>query len=231
MQISKQLVLPVYLMLGFSPAVLADLSSTITLSSNYLFNGITLTEDDPALQPSLDWVSDAGWYVGTWGSNVSFVENTDREVDFYAGYYTDLGSNWALDLGVAHYTYYGSSDSSAFDYPEAYIKMSYADTKLSYWYAKDYFGAGGGHYIVMLTQNIQLTEGMTLVLSGDRSTSTDTDKFLRDNDGTYHHWRVALIGDWLGAKWTAAFDDTDLELDNLGEPTFSLSVAKTFNWL
>ncbi len=231
MQISKQLVLPVYLMLGFSPAVLADLSSTVTLTSNYLFNGITLTEDDPALQPSLDWVSEAGWYVGTWGSNVSFVENTDREVDFYAGYYTDLGSNWALDLGVAHYTYYGSSDSSAFDYPEAYIKMSYGGTKLSYWYAKDYFGAGGGHYIVMLTQNIQLTEGMTLVLSGDRSTSTDTDKFLRDNDGTYHHWRVALIGDWLGAKWTAAFDDTDLELDNLGEPTFSLSVAKTFNWL
>lgn len=231
MRISKHLVVPACLMLGFSPAVLADLSSTITLSSNYLFNGITLTQDDPALQPSLDWVSDSGWYAGTWGSNVSFVENTDREIDFYTGYYTDLGNNWALDLGIAHYTYYGSSDSSAFDYPEAYIKVSYGDTKLSYWYAKDYFGAGGGHYIVMLTQVVQLTEGLTLTLSGDRSTSTDTSKFMRDNDGTYHHWRVALSSEWLEAKWTAAFDDTDLELDDLGEPTFSLSVAKTFNWL
>lgn len=231
MRISKHLVVPACLMLGFSPAVLADLSSTITLSSNYLFNGITLTQDDPALQPSLDWVSDSGWYAGTWGSNVSFVENTDREIDFYTGYYMDLGNSWALDLGIAHYTYYGSSDSSAFDYPEAYIKVSYGDTKLSYWYAKDYFGAGGGHYIVMLTQNVQLTDGLLLILSGDRSTSTDTSKFLRDNDGTYHHWRVALVSEWLGAKWTAAFDDTDLELDDLGEPTFSLSVAKTFNWL
>ena len=231
MQISKHLVVPVYLMLGFSPAALANLSSTVTLSSNYLFNGITLTQDDAALQPSLDWVSDSGWYLGTWGSNVSFVENTDREIDFYTGYYSDLGNNWALDLGIAHYSYYGSSDSSAFDYPEAYIKVSYGDTKLSYWYAKDYFGAGGGHYIVMLTQTVQLSEGLTLTLSGDRSTSTDTTKFLRDNDGTYHHWRVALSSEWFGAKWTAAFDDTDLELDDLGEATFSLSVAKTFNWL
>ncbi len=231
MQFSKHLAVPAYLMLGFSPAALADLSSTVTLSSNYLFNGITLTQDDPALQPSLDWVSDSGWYLGTWGSNVSFVENTDREIDFYTGYYTDLGNNWALDLGIAHYTYYGSSDSSAFDYPEAYIKVSYGDTKLSYWYAKDYFGAGGGHYILMLTQNVQLTDELSLTLSADRSTSTDTSKFLRDNDGTYHHWRVALISEWSGAKWTAAFDDTDLELDDLGEPTFSLSVAKTFNWL
>jgi uncharacterized protein (TIGR02001 family) len=231
MQLTKHSVFPCLLLLIQSSAALADLSSTVTLSSNYLFNGITLTQDDPALQTSLDWVSESGWYVGTWGSNVSFVENTDLEVDFYTGYYTDLGSNWALDLGIAHYSYYGSSDSSAFDYPEAYIKVSYGDTKLSYWYAKDYFGAGGGHYIVMLTQNVQLTEGLSLILSGDRSTSTDTDKFLRDNDGTYHHWRVALASEWLGAKWTAAFDDTDLELNDLGEATFSLSVAKTFNWL
>jgi uncharacterized protein (TIGR02001 family) len=231
MRMSKCIVIPSFVMLVLSPAALANLSSTVTVTSNYLFNGITLTEDDPALQPSLDWVSDSGWYVGTWGSNVSFVENTDLEVDVYAGYYTDLGGNWALDAGIAHYTYYGSSESSAFDYPEAYVKLSYGDTKLSYWYAKDYFGAGGGHYIVMLTQNLQLTEGVSLILSADRSTSTDTDKFLRDNDGTYHHWRAALVTEWLSAKWTAAFDDTDLELDNLGEPTFSLSVAKTFNWL
>lgn len=230
MQIKKQLAFPALLVLGFSPLAWADLSSTVTLSSNYLFNGITLTQDDPALQPSLDWVSDSGWYLGTWGSNVSFVDNTDREVDFYTGYYTDLGGNWALDLGLAHYSYYGSSDSSAFDYPEAYIKLSYDSTKLSAWYAKDYFGAGGGHYILMLTHNVQLMQWLTLTLSADRSTSTDTDKFLRDNDGTYHHWRLALTSDWLGAKWTAAFDDTDLELDDLGEPTFSLSVAKTFHW-
>lgn len=231
MRIRKQFVLPALLMMGVSPVVLANLSSTVTLSSNYLFNGITLTEDGPALQPGLDWVSDSGWYLGSWGSNVSFVENTDREVDFYTGYYTELAKNWALDLGIAHYTYYGSSDSGAFDYPEAYIKVSYGDTKLSYWYAKDYFGAGGGHYIVMLSQNLQISQGMTLMLSADRSTSTDTSKFLRDNDGTYHHWRVALVSEWIGAKWTAAFDDTDLELDDLGEATFSLSVAKTFNWL
>ncbi len=62
MQITKLLV-PACLILGFNPSAQANLSSTVTLTSNYLFNGITLTEDDPALQPSLDWVSDSGWYL------------------------------------------------------------------------------------------------------------------------------------------------------------------------
>ncbi len=124
---------------------LADVSSTVTLTSNYLFNGITLTKHDPALQPSLDWSSGDGWYAGLWASNVKFSPGTELEFDATMGYWTQLTPDWLLDVGVAQYTYHGSdsANSEAFNYPEAYIKLSYQNTKLGYWYASDYFGAGG----------------------------------------------------------------------------------------
>jgi uncharacterized protein (TIGR02001 family) len=209
----------------------ADLSSTFGVTSNYLFNGITLTEDKPAFQPSLDWSSGTGFYGGLWASNVSFDPNVDVEFDGTVGYVFDLGNQWGVDVGVAQYTYYGQSNVSAYNYPEAYVKLSYAATKLSYWYASDYFGAGGGHYIVMLSQAFQISEDVTLALSADSSTSTDTTKFLRDDDGTYQHWRVALAGVLEGVNWTVAFDNTNLELSDLGEPTWSVSVSKTISWM
>lgn len=211
---------------------LAAVSSTVTLTSNYLFNGITLTEHDPALQPSLDWSSGDGWYAGLWASNVKFSPGTELEFDGTVGYWTQLTPDWLLDVGVAQYTYHGSgsADSEAFNYPEAYIKLSYQNTKLGYWYASDYFGAGGGHYIVALFQTFQLHENGTLLMTVDRSTSTQTDKFLRDTDGTYHHWRIAYSTSLVGLNWTLAFDDTDLTLPVLGDAKVSLSVAKTFNW-
>jgi len=210
----------------------ADVSSTVTYTSNYLFNGITLTDHDPALQPSLDWSSGDGWYAGLWASTVKFSPGTDIEFDGTVGYWHQLNDDWLLDVGVAQYTYHGDSNanSEAFNFPEAYVKLTYRNTKLGYWYASDYFGAGGGHYIVALFHTIPLHENGSLLLTADRSTSTQTDKFLRDNDGTYHHWRVAYLLSGLGFNWTLAFDDTDYSLPFYGDAKVSLSVARTFQF-
>lgn len=210
----------------------ADISSTVTYSSNYLFNGITLTDHDPALQPSLDWSSGDGWYAGLWASNVKFSPGTDLEFDATVGYWHQLNDDWLIDVGVAQYTYHGdsSANSEAFNFPEAYVKLSYQNTKVGYWYASDYFGAGGGHYIVALFQTVPLHENGSLLFTVDRSTSTQTDKFLRDTDGTYHHWRVAYVASGFGLNWTLAFDDTDFALPFYGDAKISLSVARTFQF-
>ena len=41
----------------------AEVSSTITLASDYDFRGITQTARDPALQASLDWSTESGFYL------------------------------------------------------------------------------------------------------------------------------------------------------------------------
>lgn len=216
----------------WSTSVWADLTSTVTLTSNYLFNGITLTDHEPALQPSLDWSSGNGFYAGLWASNVDFSPGTSVEFDGTVGHWWQLTDDWLLDLGIAQYTYHGSDQaaSEAFNFPEAYIKLSYQNTKVSYWYAADYFGAGGGHYIVALNHQVAVGDWGNLLLQVDRSTSTQTDKFLRDTDGTYHHWRIAWQKPALGLNWVLAFDDTDLALPVLGDARLSLTISKTIDW-
>jgi uncharacterized protein (TIGR02001 family) len=229
---NKLIVYPLFLSTVWSGAVLADFSSTVTVTSNYLFNGITLTDHRPALQPSLDWNNGKGLYAGLWASNVDFSAGTDVEFDGTVGYWLQLDDNWLLDMGVAQYTYHGSDQtaSAAFNFPEAYLKVGFRDTKVSYWYASDYFGAGGGHYIVALNQQLALGDWGNLLLQVDRSTSTQTDKFLRDTDGTYHHWRIALQKIALGVNWVLAFDDTDLALPRVGDARVSLTISKTIDW-
>ena len=55
-----------------APLARAEVSSTITLATDYDFRGITQTARDPALQASLDWSSESGFYLGAWVSNVDF---------------------------------------------------------------------------------------------------------------------------------------------------------------
>jgi uncharacterized protein (TIGR02001 family) len=69
-------------------AAQADVTGTVTVVSDYDFRGITQTSQDPALQGSIDYSHDSGFYVGAWGSNVDFGDCCDEnvEVDIYAGF-------------------------------------------------------------------------------------------------------------------------------------------------
>ena len=57
-----------------------------TLTSNYLLDGLTQTQDGPAFQPYLEVEFQPGFYVGAWMSNVDFGDGTDSiETDLYVG--------------------------------------------------------------------------------------------------------------------------------------------------
>ena len=70
-----------------STTVSANWSTTITAASDYTFNGVTQTDNDPAIQASLDYAFDSGVYAGAWASNVDFGGDTNLEWDFYVGRY------------------------------------------------------------------------------------------------------------------------------------------------
>ena len=50
----------------------AELSATVTATTDYDFRGITQTAQDPAIQGSIDLATDPGFYAGVWASNVDF---------------------------------------------------------------------------------------------------------------------------------------------------------------
>jgi len=201
----------------------AELSTTVGLASDYTFNGISQTDNAPALQASLDYgIND--FYVGTWASNVDFGDNEDTNIewDFYAGKYFQLSQAVSIDTGIAYYTYHGQDNevdqiaSDDYAYPEVYVKGGFASalgqTELNLWYSWDYFGFGGGHTVAMLAQSYEVAEGHTLRLSIDQSSSLDKDNWVWGETATsYVHYRLEYQTSYEGFDFVVAAEDTTID--------------------
>lgn len=109
--------------LSMSTAALADeekrefgYSVTLTATSDYLFRGVSLTENRPAFQPFVEFTY-GQFYLDFWGSNIHAGDYKPWEVDLYAGWRPTTGPiSW--DLGVLWYTYPDSPNAWNLDYVE-----------------------------------------------------------------------------------------------------------------
>ncbi len=113
-----------------------------TLTSNYLYNGVTQTQDGPAFQPYLEVEFSPGFYVGAWMSNVDFGDGTDSiETDLYVGlrgetpyfdydlklyryYYNETGYCCGEFVALVEFPIYGPVEGSAAYY--SYLNGTYA---------------------------------------------------------------------------------------------------------
>lgn len=98
-----------------------SISANLSLTSNYVWRGMTQTKDSPAIQGGVDLDYD-GLYAGVWGSNVEFGdEKNSLEADLYAGYRWEL-FGISYDAGYLHYAY--PNMSNEYNFAEAYIAIS-----------------------------------------------------------------------------------------------------------
>lgn len=91
------------------------LTGNIGVVSNYVFRGISQSQNKPALQGGFDYAHSSGLYVGFWGSNIGWVEaggykaNNSLEADFYGGYKGSFADDFTFDVGAIKYYYPGST--------------------------------------------------------------------------------------------------------------------------
>jgi uncharacterized protein (TIGR02001 family) len=216
-------------LLTISSYTFADWSSTVTLANDYLFNGVSQTDESPAIQGSIDWSGKTGWYAGGWASNVDFGDDTNIEADAYLGYYTAINDAVNLDAGIAHYTYNGGDYSSDGNYSELYTKWNFGATDLNFWYAWDYFGTGAGHYIVMLNHTFTINDDLTVLVGVDKSTSLDGDKFEWEaGSDDYIHWQVTSNFSASGFDFSLGVQGTNL--DTYGDTALLFTVGRTFDF-
>jgi uncharacterized protein (TIGR02001 family) len=106
-------------------------SFNIGATSDYVFRGVSQTDNDPALQGGVD----IAWgilYAGIWSSMVDFAgaPPADAEVDWYGGikptWESPLGTI-NLDLGVIYYSYPGANPDSV-----GLPQINYVELKAGY---------------------------------------------------------------------------------------------------
>lgn len=117
----------------------AEISSTITATNDYDFRGASQSAEDPALQASLDYGHESGWYIGAWASNVDFGTDVDYEVDLYTGFSGGEEDGLGWDAGFIYYAY---PDDSDLNYPEIYGKLSYGVFSGALFYSNDWINSG-----------------------------------------------------------------------------------------
>jgi uncharacterized protein (TIGR02001 family) len=116
---------------GAGPAHADGFSGSISLTSDYVFRGISQTDGGAAIQGSLDY-SQGIFSAGLWGSNVNFgatspTSTASMELDAYIGLSPTTGPiNW--DLTAIGYFYPNADDSVSFngelDYYEGIVGAS-----------------------------------------------------------------------------------------------------------
>jgi uncharacterized protein (TIGR02001 family) len=107
-----------------APAPDLTVAYNVGLYSQYIFRGLTQTDRKPALQGGVDLTHSSGFYLGMWGSNISWLTDDygpstgtskvyskggNLELDIYGGYRYNFGdTSLGIDIGALQYWYPGS---------------------------------------------------------------------------------------------------------------------------
>jgi uncharacterized protein (TIGR02001 family) len=201
-----------------------NFSATLAFGTDYVFRGVSQTDNKPTVQGSFDYKHPIGLYVGIWGSNVDdYVSKGNIELDFYGGYGVELLPSLNLDLSAIYYYYPGGGSDPEKDYLEGHLGLDYTfkDLPLSpkiaggYNYSPDFFGEDGdGHYFSGRL-DLSLPFEFTLYgligyqwVEGDKSTGNGNGE--NGEDGyDYTHWRIGISRPVLGFVLDLSYQDTD----------------------
>lgn len=204
-----------------SSSAVAEVSANIGFTSNYLFRGVTQTDDQAAVQGGVDYAHEGGFYAGTWASNVDYgADSRGYEVDGYFGLADDIGeSGVGFDVGYIYYAYPSLDDS---DLGEVYGGL-------------DFMGA---HAMVNLVTNaddegledsLSYELGYGLGLTGDMSLDGTVGYVDPDEgDGDYTWWSVGLTRATELGDFTLAYTQNDIDDGNADDPRVSVAFGMSF---
>ena len=211
----------------------AEVTITVTAVTDYNFRGISLSANDPALQGSIDWAHDSGFYAGAWASNIDSGDDVDGdiEVDLYVGFAGSINDDLGYDVGLVYYTYPDSDDID--EYPEIYAGLSYKQFDIKQWYTNDSSGYDLDGFYTEVNGTFELPANFGLALHAGYSYG---DAF----DGTeYYDYSIGVtytLGHFdLGLSYVDTSLDKNDELYSKGDVFKStgraiFSISTTFPW-
>jgi uncharacterized protein (TIGR02001 family) len=93
-------------------------TGSVSLATDFIFRGISLTDHHPSVQGEIDWNHHSGAYLGAWGSNVHASDSpASIELDWYGGYNYMIDSSLSVGLGGMYYTFYPGGAGNTWEFP------------------------------------------------------------------------------------------------------------------
>lgn len=227
-----------------------SLSANVGMTSDYIFRGISQTGGDPAIQGGLDYTHKSGFYLGTWGSNVGWIEDFQGyasgnvEIDLYGGFRNSIGkTDFTYDLGVIQYFYPGERAGAVdADTTELYAALGWKWFTVKYYYSisDETFGFADSEGSSYLDISASVPVGETGLTVGAH---WGTFSFENNGPADYDDWKVSLAYDMgklsevmSGVTVGVMYTDTnakkavwtDVNGEFLGENTTTVWISKAF---
>ncbi|AVP97890.1 hypothetical protein C7S18_12080 [Ahniella affigens] len=193
-----------------------------TLTSDYVFRGISQSQESAALQGGVTVAHESGFYAGVWGSSVDFTpsdsdfeDDANFEIDVSAGYAWEFGEGFSGDVMLVRYFYPGTEEGFDYNYNELIGTFGYNDfVFVTLGYSNDVFNtdATGIYYGVNGSYALPWWE---LEVTGELGRYD-----LSDDVGleSYTHFGVGVGRSWgpvsASINWTNSDDNAE---DNYGE--------------
>jgi uncharacterized protein (TIGR02001 family) len=223
----------------------AGVTSTWTLTNDYDFRGNSQSAKDPAIQGSIDYAHESGWYIGAWASNIDFFEpdaDPKYELDLYSGFTGTTESGLGWDAGLVYYTYPQETD---FNYFEIYGSLSKDWFKGKIWYSNKFGGTAAedlakalagtdkvSAWYVEGNATFPLPENFSVILHAGYSFGDYWDNAFGDKQLDYAAGVGYTAGNFtLALKYVDTSGDIKVRTDEFNnEGRVIFTVATTFPW-
>lgn len=186
-------------------------TANVTGVSEYSFRGISQTDNNPALQGSLEAAiaitPSVTGYISLWGSNVHFVPEVanggaSAEVDFTVGFRGTVDS-FGWDVKYIYYAYPGATSTLNYDFQEVAAAVNYdfgfVIPTLGVNYTNQFFGDSGKATYVYggVKVPIPFTEFSPRVVANVGRQKVEANATYGVPD--YTDWNVGLFATFFGA--------------------------------
>jgi uncharacterized protein (TIGR02001 family) len=193
-------------------AAKAETTANISLTSDYVFRGVSLSDNGPAIQGGFDWASEL-LYAGVWGSSIS----DGMEVDLYAGVTPTTGPvEW--NIGAVGYFYPGADDDIAeYDYVEFVLSASMSLTEQisiggGVYLAPENWGDTGEATYYEINGAYQPMDALSFSAAYGNQTIEDPDgPLLVTGEDDYNTWNVGGTYALHGFSLDLRYHDTDID--------------------
>jgi len=208
-------------------------SANVAFTSDYVWRGLTQTDEGWAIQGGFDANHKSGFYAGTWASNVNFLDNStdavteeaDLEIDVYLGYGGELDNGFSYDLGVGRYIFPGAHCYLHYYFNEFILGLGYAlpmgtEFGVSYNFSPEFTGYVGRAHHYMFEASHSLENG--LGVSGHVGRQT-----FKDNPGdNYSYYGAALSYTINDFELSLNYSDTNEEQGKDAEERVFVTLSK-----
>ena len=186
-----------------------NLSGNVTLASDYRWRGISMTQNEPAIQGGLRVSHKSGAYVGVWASNSDVLNGASIEADFMLGYRHTLNDQSSLTVQYIDINYPGAKTQFSADFSE--VSLAYNNNSLlkandsltaSVAYSNDYYFESGEMYRLDARYNFPVHPNFGLLVAGGMTQLEDEQAFLKvwgnDTKDHYYDWKAGVTSNLFG---------------------------------